>query len=209
MSWIGFAAILLLPFRIGGIRAAVHDSDAARKGTTDARGRVTGQVTMSAATASTIVAERIVDGLYLSIVLVVALLTVPTIQPMPDKRRRHPCRRSRRCRRRRVRSGSSLFAGGFPVHRRSITSRATSAHRATLATFGLVSRPLGEKLAWMAENLADGLHVSSGARATRSPFLVETTLYWALNAPACGSSRGAAASRTPTGARRPSARRAR
>jgi uncharacterized membrane protein YbhN (UPF0104 family) len=55
------------------------------------------------------------------------------------------------------------------------------AHRATLAVFGLVSRPLGEKLAGMAEQMADGL-AFLGRPRDALPFLWETTVYWALNA---------------------------
>ncbi len=54
------------------------------------------------------------------------------------------------------------------------------ARRATLAIWGVVSRPLGEKLAGMAEKLADGLHFLGRPRDA-IPFLFETTLYWGLN----------------------------
>ena len=55
------------------------------------------------------------------------------------------------------------------------------ARRATLAVFGVVSRPLAEKLESMAEKFADGLHFLGRARDAL-PFLWETTLYWGLNA---------------------------
>jgi hypothetical protein len=55
------------------------------------------------------------------------------------------------------------------------------ARRATLAVFGLVSRPLAEKLASMAEKVADGLRFLGRPRDAL-PFLGETTLYWGLNA---------------------------
>src|SRR5262245_51146237 len=60
VSWIGFAAILLMPFRIGEIVRPYMI-------------REKGKVSMSSAT-GTVVAERVVDGLFLSIVLAIALL---------------------------------------------------------------------------------------------------------------------------------------
>ena len=71
VSWIGFAAILLMPFRIGEIVRPYMI-------------REKGKVSMSSAT-GTVVAERVVDGLFLSIVLAIALITVPTISPLPEK----------------------------------------------------------------------------------------------------------------------------
>jgi hypothetical protein len=53
-------------------------------------------------------------------------------------------------------------------------------HKATLAVFGLVSRPLAEKLASTAEGLADGLHFLGRPRDAL-PFLLETSVYWGLN----------------------------
>jgi hypothetical protein len=79
VSWVGFAAILLMPFRIGEfvrpymLRTRPEQRRAGEK-----------VITMTAATSS-IVAERVLDGLYLSIVLALALVFVPTIQPLPDK----------------------------------------------------------------------------------------------------------------------------
>src|SRR5690349_18337526 len=71
VSWIGFAAILLMPFRLGEIVRPYMI-------------REKGKVSMSSAT-GTVVAERVVDGLYLSIILAIALICVPTIHPLPEK----------------------------------------------------------------------------------------------------------------------------
>src|SRR5581483_12475760 len=49
------------------------------------------------------------------------------------------------------------------------------------AVFGIVSPRLGEKLAGMAEKLANGLHFLGRGRDAGG-FLFETTLYWGLNA---------------------------
>ena len=56
----------------------------------------------------------------------------------------------------------------------------TWAHRTTLSVFGLISRPLGEKLAGIAERLADGLHFLGRPRDAL-PFLLETSAYWGIN----------------------------
>ncbi len=175
VSWIGFAAILLMPLRIGEfvrpymIRAA---------GRTDAQGRTTGAVTMSAAT-GTIVAERVIDGLYVSIVLAVALLTVPHLDPLPEKVVGMPAISVAQFRDMGF-AMLGLFTVAFIVIAVYYVAR-DFARRATLAVFGIVSRPLAEKLASMAENLADGLRFLSRGRDAL-PFLGETTLYWGLNA---------------------------
>jgi hypothetical protein len=54
------------------------------------------------------------------------------------------------------------------------------ARRATQAVIGKVSHRLADKLAGFAEKLADGLHVLARPRDAAG-FIVETSLYWALN----------------------------
>ncbi|MGO9713489.1 MAG: lysylphosphatidylglycerol synthase transmembrane domain-containing protein [Polyangiaceae bacterium] len=175
VSWIGFAAILVMPFRIGEF---VRPYMIRSPGKTDAQGRTVGGVTMSAAT-GTIVAERVVDLLYLSIVLAVALLVVPHAEPLPKSVAGMPAVSLVE-----VRRAAFLILGlsmvAFAVVAVYYVAR-DFARRATLAVFGLVSRPLGEKLAGMAESMADGLRVLGRARDA-IPFLGETTLYWGLNA---------------------------
>lgn len=164
VSWIGFAAILLLPFRLGEFVRPVMIRQ---------KGRISG----SAAT-GTVVAERVVDGLYLSLVLAVALLFVPHLEPLPEKVVGLPISVAQ------VRGSGFVMLGVFVVAFIVIGvyyfARAW-AHRLTLAVFGVVSKRLGEKLAGMAERLADGLHFFSRGRDSMA-FLAETTLYWALNA---------------------------
>jgi uncharacterized membrane protein YbhN (UPF0104 family) len=55
------------------------------------------------------------------------------------------------------------------------------AHRATHLVIGRFSKKLADKLAGIAEKLADGLHVFARPRDFLR-FLVETTAYWGLNA---------------------------
>jgi hypothetical protein len=172
VSCIGFAAILLMPFRIGEfvrpymIRTRPGDRKAGEK-----------PITMTAATSS-VVAERVIDGLYLSIVLALALFFVPTVQPLPDTVVGIPVSVKH------VRDIGYAMLGLFCVAFATIAvfyfARAW-AHRTTLAVIGKISMPLAEKLAGMAEKFADGLHVFGRSRDAFG-FFVETTLYWLTNA---------------------------
>jgi uncharacterized protein (TIRG00374 family) len=164
ISLVGFAAILLLPFRLGEfVRPAML--------------REKGKVSFSAATGS-IIADRIVDGLYLSIVLAIALLFVPTVVPLPEHVVGLPVTTAQ------VRGYAFFTLVGFAGALATIAVYFFArrfAHRATIAVFGIVSKKLAEKLAHEAERLADGLEV------LRSPkdafgYLLETTLYWGVNA---------------------------
>ncbi|MEO8800491.1 MAG: lysylphosphatidylglycerol synthase transmembrane domain-containing protein [Polyangiaceae bacterium] len=163
VSWVSFAAILLMPFRLGEfVRPLLI--------------RQKGKLTMSAAT-GTVVAERVIDGLYLSLVLAGALFFVPTVHPLPAtvvglnisvaKVRGYGY----------VMLG--VFTTAFTVIGVYYFARAW-AHKVTLAVFGIVSKSLAEKLASIAESLADGLHVFS-----RGPdalgFFLETSAYWVMN----------------------------
>lgn len=173
VSWVGFMAILLMPFRIGEFVRPYMLKDGGKARGKDGQLQV---ISLSMATGS-VVAERVADGLYLSIVLAIALLAVPTLDPLPatvvglDV----PVERVRQ-------AGFGmlgLFTFAFGVIAVYYFARAW-ARRATLAIWGLVSRPLGEKLAGIAEKLADGLHFMGSARDA-VPFLLETTAYWGVN----------------------------
>jgi hypothetical protein len=123
-------------------------------------------------------AERVVDGLFLSIVLALALVLVPTIQPLPEKVVGLPISVQQ------VRASGfvmlGVFSGAFATISVFYFARAW-AHKATLAVFGLVSHRLAEKLASLAEKLAAGLHFLGRGRDAGG-FLFETALYWGFNA---------------------------
>ncbi len=141
VSFVGFAAILLMPFRLGEIVRPYMI-------------REKGKVSLSSAT-GTVVAERIVDGLYLSILLAIALITVPTVQPLPPTVVGLPISVQQ------VRNSGFVMLGVFVVAFSTIAVfyyARSWAHKATLLVFGIVSKPLAEKLAGVAEKLADGLH---------------------------------------------------
>ncbi|WP_394820488.1 YbhN family protein [Pendulispora albinea] len=161
VSWIGFAAILLMPFRLGEFVRPYMIRDNK------------GKLSMSAAT-GTVVAERVVDGLYLSIVLAVALITVPHLEPLPATVVGLPVSVAA------VRHSGFVMLGFFTTAFIVIGVYYFArewARKVTLAVFGLVSKKLGEKLSGIAERLADGLHAFSRGRDAIG-FLWETTLYW-------------------------------
>jgi uncharacterized protein (TIRG00374 family) len=169
VSSVGFAAILLLPFRIGEFvrpyMIRTRPGDGQRP------------VTLTAAT-STVIAERIIDGLYLSVVLALALFLVPTVHPLPDRVVGLPVTVAH------VRASGFVMLGLFTVLFVTIAVfyfARSWAHRTTLAIVGKVSMRLAERLAGMAEKFADGLHVFGRGRDALG-FLGETTAYWAVNA---------------------------
>jgi hypothetical protein len=172
VSCVGFMAILLLPFRLGELARPYL----LRTRPEDIR---PGQpvLTMTAATSS-IVAERVIDGLFISIVLAIALLSVPTLQPLPDKVVGLDITVAH------VRMLGFAMLGLFTVAFVTIAVfyfARSWAVRATEIVIGLVSKPLAGKLANFAAHLADGLHVFRRGRDFLG-FLFETALYWGCNA---------------------------
>jgi uncharacterized membrane protein YbhN (UPF0104 family) len=173
VSFIGFAAILLMPFRIGEfvrpymIRTAPNER----------QGRGERPITLTAATSS-ILAERVIDGLYLSIVLALALVFVPTVHPLPDRVVGIPIaveyvRRSGYL--------MLLLFGGLAVATAVFYFARSWAHQTTMAIVGRVSTKLAEKLTVLLEKAVDGLHVLSRGRDALG-FFLETTGYWLFNA---------------------------
>jgi uncharacterized protein (TIRG00374 family) len=173
VSWIGFAAIMLMPFRIGEV---VRPYMIRHPGREEA-GKIVGKVSATAAT-GTVLAERIVDGLCLSLLLALALLFVPMLQPTPRTVVGLPLTIAQ------VRAYGYTTLGIFVAAFLTIAVfyfARDLARRLTLTVVGIVSKRLAEKLATTAAKLADGLHFLGRARDA-GPFLLETSLYWALNA---------------------------
>jgi glycosyltransferase 2 family protein len=172
VSLIGFTAILVMPFRIGEfVRPYLIRTPTSEM----APGKPS--ITMTTATSS-IIAERIIDGLYLSIVLAVALVFVPTVHPLPHRV---------------VGLGISveqvrmygyavlgLFGALFATIAVFYFARSW-AHQKTMTVIGKVSHKLAAKLAGTFEKLADGLHVFGHGESALG-FFAETTLYWGLSA---------------------------
>ena len=166
VSWIGFAAILLMPFRIGELVRPMML-------------REKGKVSLTATT-STVVAERIVDGLYLSVVLAIALVFVPTVDPLPKHVVGLPS----------VVSVANVRASGFvmlAVFVAAFTSIAVFYFAQSFATkvlrftFGRISTKLTDKLIDLFEKFAGGLAMFGNKRDAFG-FLFESTLYWGANA---------------------------
>ena len=173
VSCVGFAAILLLPFRIGEIvRPYLVRTPPGERGSLARR-----PITLTAATSS-VVAERILDGLFLSVVLALALLLVPTVVPLPDRVVGIPVTVAH------VRMSGYAMLGLFTALFVTVAVfyfAQAWAHRAALAVVGKVSQRLAERLVRIVEKFADGLHVLRRGRDAIG-FLAETSLYWAINA---------------------------
>ena len=171
VSCTGFFAMWALPFRLGELARPLMlrtRPDEIEPGKP--------VLTLTAAT-GTIVAERVIDGLFISIVLAIALLTVPTLHPLPETVVGLKISVAH------VRWAGfamlGLFATAFVVIA-VFYFASTFAVRATHVVFGLVSQKLADKLSNMASHLADGLHVFSRGRDFFG-FLIETAAYWMLN----------------------------
>lgn len=164
VSFIGYGALVLLPFRLGEVvRPALI--------------RKEGKLSGWSAT-GTIAAERVIDGLVLSAGLFVALALDHPLSPLPD----HigdlavpvalvPAA---------AYSALVVFASAFAVLGAFYFFRA-QATRALDAVLGLVSKSLARRVSSAASRLADGLHFLPRPAPTAAYFAA-TVLYFGLNA---------------------------
>jgi uncharacterized protein (TIRG00374 family) len=164
VAWIGFAAIVLLPFRAGEVVRPVL----IRK-----KGHLSGW-----AATGTVAAERIIDGLCLSVILFVALQLSHPLDPLPDHIGELPVPAA-------VVPGAAyaalgVFALAFLVMGVFYFAR-DFARRMTERVVGAVSPRLASWLAARVEKVADGLKFLPQARQL-APFLALTFAYWAMNA---------------------------
>jgi uncharacterized protein (TIRG00374 family) len=164
VSWIGFAAILLSPFRSGEVVRPYMISKR-------------GFVRLWEAT-GTIAAERVIDGLVLSLILFGSLSLATPLDPLPDR------------------------VGDFPVSPAAVPGAAYGvlalfavcfllmgvffwrrdfARRITHAVIGVVSHKLAAHAARIVEGVAEGLRFLPSPRHLL-PFLLETLAYWGANA---------------------------
>lgn len=161
-AWVGFFAIMMLPLRMGEVVRPIL----LRR-----EGRISGSAAMG-----TIAAERVLDGLYVALLLAATLWLVPRL-PL-----------------------HGVVFGGFPVeqvvHYGYLTVAVFSAALAVLAFFlaarklaerltaavvGVVSQRLASRLSRMVGDLADGLR-SLPDPSLMGPFMLQTTVYWTVNA---------------------------
>lgn len=164
VSWIAFAAILLSPLRTGEV---VRPYLIARRG----------RVRLWEAT-GTVAAERIIDGLVLSLLLFAALQLSAPLDPLPDRV-----------------GDLAVPAAAVPGAAYSVLAlfaccfvamgvffwRRDLARRATRAIVGVVSTRLADRLAGVVERVAEGLRFLPAPRRL-APFLAETLAYWGVNA---------------------------
>lgn len=161
IAWVGFFAIMMLPLRMGEVvRPVLLRRD----------GKISGSAAMG-----TIAAERVLDGLFVALVLAATLVLVPH----PDLR------------------GATF--GGFDIanvpRAGFLTVLIFSGALVTLALFlvarrfmedvtrkvvGLVSKRLAERLARMVGDLADGLRSLPDPKLM-VPFMAQTAIYWGVN----------------------------
>lgn len=164
VSYIGFAAILLLPLRAGEV---------VRPYMIQQRGKLS----LAAAT-GTIGAERIIDGLFLTLLLGICLPFSQPLSPLPDHIGKLDIPVAA------VPFYAYLALGGFLAAFAAMALfylRPEIGRRLTERTIGLVSPKLATKAADFVARLAEGLRFLPSARYF-GLFLVETVLYWGLNA---------------------------
>lgn len=164
VSWIAFGAILVSPLRSGEI---VRPYLITRRS----------DVRLWEAT-GTVGAERIIDGLFLSVILFVALQVATPLHPLPDHVGDLPVPAA-------AVPGAAytalaIFFSAFALMGVFFFAR-DFARRATHAVFDVISRRLADRLAGIVERVADGLRFLPSP-AHLAPFLLETLAYWIINA---------------------------
>jgi hypothetical protein len=164
VSFIGFAAIVLLPLRAG---------EAVRPLLIREPGKLSGW-----AAAGTIAAERVLDGLVLSLLLLAGLALSTPQSPLPDHIGNLPI--SPALVPRAAYGGLGLFATAFTVLGVFYARRAW-ARSMTERVVGAISPRLAGWLADRVEHVADGLRFLPSARVA-VPFVAMTVVYWLLNA---------------------------
>lgn len=164
VAFIGFFAIVALPFRTGEMVRPVL----IRK-----KGVLSGWAAMG-----TVAAERVMDGLALSLVLFIALITSKPLDPLPERIGNLPVSAAV------VPAAAYLALTGFfvafVVMGAFYVSRAW-ARRTTERIFGIVSHKLARSIADRVEQLASGLGFLPRASHT-VPFAAATAVYWLTNA---------------------------
>ncbi len=163
VAFIGFAAIFMLPFRTG---------EAVRPVLMHRTGKVSGW-----AATGTVAAERIIDGLCLSLLLFIALQMATPLDPLPDHIGELPVPTA-------VVPGAVygallMFAMAFVVMGLFYWRRRW-ARSATLKVVGIVSPALAHWLAERVETVADGLRFLPQWRFA-TPFALATLAYWLTN----------------------------
>lgn len=164
VSWLGFTAILLSPFRSGEV---VRPLLIARRG----------PVRVWEA-AGTVGAERVIDGLFLSLMLFAALRLSTPLDPLPDHIGDLAVPAA-------VVPGAAytvlaIFAAAFAMMGLFFWRREL-ARRIIHAMLDPLSRSLADWAAEVVERVAEGLRFLPSP-GHLLPFLLETAIYWGANA---------------------------
>ncbi len=166
VSFVGFAAIVLLPMRTGEV---------VRPALVREKGELSGWSAMG-----TVAAERIVDGLFLSLMLLFGITVSDQLSPLPDRIGDLPI--SPRVVPAGTYSALVLFGGAFTVMGLFYFSR-DFARRLVRTLVGSFSVGLAEWFADRVEKVCLGLSFLPKARYSL-PFVAVTAAYWLLNAAA-------------------------
>ncbi len=163
VAWIGFAAILIMPLRAGEFVRPYMIRDK-------------GKLSVAAAT-GTVGAERIIDGLFLTITLGICLQISRPLSPLPDHigRLQIPVAT--------VPFYSYLALGLFLAAFALMGVfyvRPVLGHMLVGKTLGIFSKSIADKCADFVARTAEGLKFLPSARHM-GPFMAETIAYWVLN----------------------------
>lgn len=157
LNWIGFFAIFALPLRLGEL---------ARPALTKLRHRIPISVGFG-----TVAVERVIDGLLTSLCVAFTLFALPRLPTTDDVAKHLPTYGY---------AALALFSCAFAALAMFLWQRSLAV-RLTEWGAGLVSQRLGKLLAEKVGNVADGLR-SIGSLRLGVGFLIESLLYWAINA---------------------------
>lgn len=164
VGFVGIGAIMLAPLRMGELVRPYFIAQRGRVSFTQAIG--------------TIGAERVVDGLVLSLLLFYGLLTSRPLSPLPDHLGNLPLPVAAVP----ASAWAALVVFGSAFAAMAVFSLwRRQAHRVAHALIGLVSVRVATVVTDKIEKLADGLHFLRDP-GSGVPFVVETLLYWAANA---------------------------
>lgn len=157
---VGFTAVVFAPLRAGEVaRPYLMAKD--------------GQLTFAQGMSST-GAERVIDGLFVTVLTAVSLAITSPISPLPDHLGGLPLPVT--VVPGAVRGALLLFGGAFAAMGFFFFARAL-ARRLVHRIVGLVSERAADVLAGTVERLADGLSFLTSWRAS-GPFLRDSALYW-------------------------------
>ena len=163
VSWIGFLAILVMPLRAGEfVRPYMI--------------RQKGKVSIAAAT-GTVGAERVIDGLFLTILLGICLQLAHPLSPLPDHigKLHIPVAAVPAY----AYIALLVFVAAFALMG-LFYWRPAIGHKTVEKTLGLVSPRLAAKVGDFVARTADGLQFLPNLRHF-GPFLLETAIYWGCN----------------------------